>query len=219
MSHFANPKISAFLEAVHDAYKEHFHLKLCKKIFFLLQLWLNTIVFFFFFVTADSWALEHSFIVMDLEKPLLSLPKDAWDGFFSVQVTIEGSGFLFFQSLYGWLLYIANLKHRCFFKYAKWKVEYEAVSSFLFCADQFCFLKDLFFLVMCMCVCVCAHECSTHRGQKRVSDPMALKLQKVCEPPRGCCDLTSRSYTRVASALNHQAISPALQSCFLFYFE
>jgi hypothetical protein len=30
---------------------------------------------------------------------------------------------------------------------------------------------------VCVCVGVCAHECSTHRGPKRMSDPLKLELK------------------------------------------
>lgn len=60
-----------------------------------------------------------------------------------------------------------------------------------------------------MCVCAHAHMSSSiHRGQKKVSDPLALELQ-ACEKPIWGLAAKVGFSVRAVRALSHRAISPA----------
>lgn len=80
-----------------------------------------------------------------------------------------------------------------------------------YCHFSACYTCIVLFRDLLFYVCVCAHthmSSSTHRGQKKVSDPLALELQACKKPIWGLASKVGFS-VRAVRALSHRAISPA----------
>lgn len=72
------------------------------------------------------------------------------------------------------------------------------------------YLKFIVYFKLCAWGGVqCAHcKCNTHRGQKRVSDPLKLALQTVVICPTWVLGTELWSFAREVHNLNHWATSP-----------